>query len=156
MLRVPRFRQPDEVSCLPTCVYAVLVYEHGLHIVTYEEIARICRLDAQGAVDYVAVQSLSESEWDVEMLDGLDLDDVKTILDEDRPVILILGQGEHLAHAVVACDVTAEALVVMDPAVGDYREIQLSDEVLLVESAFMSGLLISGSPAISSPVCQVL
>jgi hypothetical protein len=59
MLQIPRLRQPDEVTCLPTCVRSVLVYRG--HPVSDAEVADACRVSRRGAVLDLARDGLSEA-----------------------------------------------------------------------------------------------
>lgn len=117
--------------------------------VEYEDIQSVCRLSHLGALDYIAIQSLQEAGWDVEVVTDLDLEAIRSALKEDRPLIISLPLGAvgsvSLLHAVVVCDLTDETVIVMDPLIGDYRTIRLDDPVLNYGVALVDGFFIGGA-----------
>jgi hypothetical protein len=129
VLYVPRRKQDSDVTCLPTCVWAVLTFE-GFDV-AYEDILEACRMDERGAVLELAIQGLAEAGWDVEFTRTLDLQSISEHLSEERPLIAVLEEGglrqSRLAHSVVICDFMEAELVAMDPAVGEYVNVPLQD-----------------------------
>ena len=122
MLLVPRRKQESDVTCLPTCVWAVLTFE-GFDV-SYQDVREACRMDQRGSVLELAIQGLSEAGWDVEFAQSLDSQSIAEQLSEERPLIAVIGERSlrerRLAHAVVICELKEDQLVVMDPAVGEY------------------------------------
>jgi len=153
MSLVPRVRQPDPVACFPTCVWAVLTFQR--QDVEYEEVFEACVMDAYGALDPIALQGLQEAGWDVEVLREFDPETVLNALEEERPLIVSLPQacvGEHLLyHAVVICELAEDAAVVMDPAVGEYVSVPLSDPRLNGGQNLAGGFFIGGT-AVCGPI----
>jgi hypothetical protein len=119
-------------------------------MVSYEAIEEACCLNADGALDEIALQGLQYAEWEVEVLRYQDLPAIKERLDLDEPVVLILAQGQlggiTLGHAVVACELTDQRLTVMDPQVGDYVQLALAD-LDLFNTEILRGFVIAGAPA---------
>jgi hypothetical protein len=150
VLRVPKLRQPDPVSCLPTSVYSVLLYALEEAAPEYEVVARACVLGPKGAVDEVSFYGLREAELDVEVLYDLDPDQIAQAIGNDRPVVLLLGRGvvdgQPFAHAVVACEVTDTHLTVMDPDWGDYVELPIGSTSDWIDVGVVGGFLIAGWP----------
>jgi len=150
MLPVPRYRQRDPISCLPTCVHAVLEYRHGENAITYEDVFEACCLDSKGAVVDLAIQGLQEAGWDLGILTYQDLASIKELVDIGDPVVVIravIQQGSNsLGHAVVVCALDDSSITVMDPAVGDYITLALADNDLL-ETEIIQGFTIAGFPA---------
>ena len=56
MLRVPRLRQPDDTSCLPTCVEAVLQFLG--YDCSYSEVREWCHATPSGCDADLAIQGL--------------------------------------------------------------------------------------------------
>lgn len=124
MLRIPRLRQPNSVACLPTCVRAVLAY-HGRQV-SDDEAAEMCRTDSAGTVADLAVQGLAEAGIDAEFRQFGSLDDLREWLLDGSPIITFLWHPAGSAHAVVVCDVSADTVTVMDPALGDCIELPIA------------------------------
>ncbi|MBI3911098.1 MAG: hypothetical protein HY320_09220 [Armatimonadetes bacterium] len=153
MLLVPCVRQPDHITCLPMCVWAVLRF--GGFTVEFDEVLAACRVDRRGAVWQLTALSLQEAGWDVEVVRSLDLDAIRASLAEERPLIAILLRDpedpEPFAHAVVVCDVEDAGLVVMDPSPGEYVRLPWSTANWNLADAFVSGLLIGGATTSAGP-----
>jgi len=147
MLDIPRRRQPNAVTCLPTCVWCVLTF-HG-YSVDLDDIIEACRLDSLGASDELALQILRE-QWDVEEVHEFDPAFIRDALDDSRPLILTYNVAElgihTLGHAVVICDATEGAITVMDPSFGDYYTLSWKDAELLFGIEFNRGFFIAGIP----------
>lgn len=148
MLRVPLLRQPDDVSCLPACVWSVLTYAGNQ--VDYEAIEAACRLDQFGAVQELAIQALREAGWDVEVLDGFELETIRLAIQEDRPLILCLDLGNmrprRFLHAVVVCDLAPRSVRVMDPALGAYVDLPLESVRHRAGTGLTASFFIGGPP----------
>lgn len=147
MLEVPRRCQPDAFGCLPTCVWSVLTFQG--YVLEYEEVEAACLVGPRGALLELAVQGLQEAGWDVEMAEELDLDTIRSAMEQERPIIasVIAGriEGQPLAHAVVICDLTEDTLVVMDPRVGDYVSLPLKEFSDVFAGRYAGGFLIAGA-----------
>lgn len=144
MLWVPRRRQPDRVSCLPTCVWAVLEFEG--QDVTFDEVVAACLLGSHGAVLELALQGLREADWDVQVVDDFDLELIQEALDEGRPLITTIRSAdrEPMAHAVVVCAIGRQDVIVMDPLVGEYVSVPLADFNRSYGHRFSGGFFIAG------------
>lgn len=153
MLRVPKLRQPDSISCLPTCIHSALIYLYGEAAPAYEEVVEACRLDLRGAVDELAFYGLQQCEWEVRVLLDPSPAAIRDEIEDDRPVIVLLDRGvalgQMMAHAVLACGVTDSGLFVMDPEVGEYVEILLFDDAGFIDGAVVRGFVIAGSSGAS-------
>jgi ABC-type bacteriocin/lantibiotic exporter with double-glycine peptidase domain len=146
-LPVPLCRQPSSVTCFPACVWSVLRYQgQG---VSYEELEEACLLDELGAVDELAMQGLREAGWDVELLQDPTLNELEASFDEDRPVIALLALGavgtQVLLHAVVLCGLEGEVLTVMDPLVGEYVDLTITEVRQIIAPGF-NGMRVAGIP----------
>lgn len=130
MLPVPRRKQDSDVTCLPTCVWAVLAFE-GFEV-SYDDILDACRMDQRGAVLELALEGLAEAGWDLEFARSMDPQSISEHLADERPLIAVIEERSrpksHLAHAVVICDLRDDELVVMDPSVGEYVSMPLHGE----------------------------
>ena len=148
MLLVPRRRQPDPIACLPTCIWSVLTFQGNT--VDYEEVVAACRLDWRGAVLELAIQSLREAGWDVEVVSELDMEQVRAALAEDRPLIASMlpeeAVGDLVTHAIVICGLSDETITVMDPLLGDYVSLPLAEAAEELHLRFSRGLFIAGIP----------
>ena len=145
ILDVPRRRQPDGVTCLPTCVWCVLTFQG--YRVDLDDVIEACRLDTLGASDELALQSLRE-QWDIDEVREFDRSSIRDALDDSRPLILTYEVGEvglhSLGHAVVICGATDDAIVVMDPLFGDYQTIPWEDAETRFGTGFNRGFFIAG------------
>jgi ABC-type bacteriocin/lantibiotic exporter with double-glycine peptidase domain len=144
MLRVPRLKQPDSTSCLPTCVEAVLRY-HG-YAANAARIREWCYTTSRGSDADLAVQGLNEAGIDAELLQCGSLAEIRELLDQGRPPIVLLFEVGDYYHTVVVCDLDGDVFTFMDPRTGEY--VQASAQELSLDWAPPSGevLLIGGSP----------
>ena len=105
----PNFRQPDEISCGPTCCSMVLSY-YGISAGVgplktkagtrwYESGSgkHIGMTHPQGIVNALAAYGLS-----ARVITGATLQQVATMLEADRPPILLVRSGSDMFHYVVA------------------------------------------------------
>lgn len=152
MLYVPRLRQPDEVSCLPTAVTSVLRF-HG-YPAEYADVAAACKLGPLGALQEISIQGLLETGYDVEVMSEFDSSSLRDALEQERPVIVTLIGGSlasgEFGHAVVACGLDEDAVMVMDPAQGDYIRVPWGSFVQRVGKG-ISGALIIGAAQQAAP-----
>ena len=118
MLRVPRLRQPDETSCLPTCVEAVLRFLD--YDCSAAEVREWCYTTKSGCDADLAVQGLREAGFDA-MLGQPTLADLREMLDAGYPPIIVLREIDGWYHAAVVCEINAAGFVLMDPRIGDYQ-----------------------------------
>ena len=146
MLYVPRLRQPDDVSCLPTAVTSVLRF-HG-YPADYADVADACKLGPLGALQEISLQGLLEAGYEVEVMSEFDSSSLSDALEQERPVIVTLMGGPlapgSFGHAVVACGLDEDAVTVMDPARGDYVRVPWDSFVKRVGRG-ISGALIIGA-----------
>lgn len=149
MLRVPKLRQPDLVTCFPTAVWAVLLY-HGYEV-EFGEVASACRLGRYGVLQEIAVQGLREAEYDVQVAEVVDAETIRSALDGDCPLIITVETGVTeeggFGHAVVVCDLEGDVLTVMDPLRGEYEHLSLGEALPQLGRGLSGALLISGRPA---------
>ncbi len=145
MLQVPRIPQPDDVTCLPACVRAVLAY-WGQSL-SDAEAAALCRTFLRGTLLDVAVRGLADAGIDADLRQFDSTDELAELLDEGRPVIVILRHPAGGLHAVVVCDVDASVVTIMDPAVADYRTLPLSRFEDLWCRVHNEGLIVGSRPA---------
>jgi ABC-type bacteriocin/lantibiotic exporter with double-glycine peptidase domain len=143
MLQVPRIRQPNRVTCLPACVWAVLRYQELP--VELDDIIAACRLDSRGAVQEIALQGLRDEGWEVESLTSFDAADVAAELAEGRPLIISLARHERVAHAVVVCAIEGQVVTVMDPLEGGYVQMPLAEVLWQLEEGLSGGFFIAGA-----------
>ena len=125
MLRVPCLRQPTKVTCLPTCVRAVLAY-HGREIGDGEA-AEMCNLGHAGAVAELAVDGLTDAGIDFSIRQFAEIGELGEELDDSGPVIAFVGHPSGSPHAVVVCDVDEDAVTFMDPAFGEYTTLSTAE-----------------------------
>ncbi len=158
MLLVPPTKQPHSLACLPTCVWAVLKYLEREP--DYEEIDELCLPGPFGALQYVALQSLREAGYEVDEVEELEVADIERSVSEGRPLIVSLPPGgQHtgrFGHAVVICGlVDEETLRVMDPSIGDYRDLPLRQFLVHVQRGltepFYIGFAIELGPHTEGP-----
>ena len=144
MLQVPRIRQPNNATCFPACVWAVLTYAGNA--IEYEEIEAACALDPLGAAPEVALQALADAGWDIEVQQEVSVEVIHAALEDERAPILILPvpgvDTTRFAHAVVACGLSEGVLTVMDPQMGDYRELPVATLEQMLLASEVSGFLI--------------
>jgi ABC-type bacteriocin/lantibiotic exporter with double-glycine peptidase domain len=109
------------------------------------DIRRWCHTTIVGSDADLAVQGLVEQGIDADLLQCHSVEELEVLLAEGRPPIGALTLGGSRSHAVVVCDIQADAVVVMDPMVGDY--VRVSREAFLLDWLPLSGeiLLIGGS-----------
>ncbi len=147
MLAVPTIRQPNATTCLPACIWSVLTY-HGYEV-DLDDLIDLCEVGRFGACQEVALQALSDAEWDVEVLSKWDRRLVSEALADDRPVImsLLLGQvGPHpLAHAVVVCGLDDQSITVMDPLQSDYATLDLATVEMFLGDGIIGAFILAGS-----------
>lgn len=115
------FRQPSAVECVPACVYAVVRSLYGEQAFSYEQIREACSLDSQGSVHLIALEGL-QALLDIETLPEPTLAGIAVeLLHHANPVVLF-SRGPA-GHAVVACELSASGLRIMDPERGDFTTI---------------------------------
>lgn len=124
MLKIPTLRQVSSVTCLPTCLRAVLAYR-GLEL-SEEEVVEACDTSVDGTRADMAVQGLSDAGFDVEIRQFADAEALRECLGEGQPVIAFLQHPSGQLHAVVVCEVDAEEVTYMDPARGEYRSMSIA------------------------------
>jgi hypothetical protein len=114
--------------------------------VEYEDLAQACGLSSAGTVQERAIQGLCESEFDVEVLADFNREMIADLIADERPPILTLElrPGLPQGHAVVICDLQGDMLTVMDPAFGEYRDLQWSEILPLVGRGITGVVLIGG------------
>jgi ABC-type bacteriocin/lantibiotic exporter with double-glycine peptidase domain len=118
MLPVPKLRQPDETSCLPTCIEAVLRFlGYGC---SPAEVREWCYTTNSGCDADLAVQGLRDAGYDA-TLGQVTIADLREMLDSGYPPIIVLPEGDGWYHAAVVCDISAAGFVLMDPRIGDYQ-----------------------------------
>ncbi len=121
MLKVPLVRQPNDTACLPTCVRAVLAYR-GFRL-SHDDVAEMCRTQKTGSAAELAVDGLIEAGIDAELHQFDGMVELQAALEDGRPVVAILQHLSGGTHAVVVCEISADTVTVMDPALGDYVEL---------------------------------
>ena len=155
MLRVPQIRQPHRSACLPTCVWAVLNFKG--RVVSFEDVLEACDLDPEGANPVLSAAGLADAGFDIDPLEEPTIERIRRALDDHEPLIATLPVGSVddnvYAHAVVVCDLRAEQLVVMDPAVGEYVEIEVTRFLLQVEKG-LAGTFLIGLDAITEAMSK--
>jgi ABC-type bacteriocin/lantibiotic exporter with double-glycine peptidase domain len=143
MLRVPKLRQPDASSCLPTCVCAVLQFL--AYDCDYEEVRLWCHTSRTGCDADLASQGLIEAGIDAHVEQST-LEDLAELIERGLPPIIMLDESGSWYHAVVVCDVDSARVVVMDPRIGDYHTLSVDE----LEAVWLPGhsdlLQIGGSP----------
>ena len=125
MHRVPRLQQPSRTSCFPTCVQAVLAH-NGLEL-SHDDLTHACGTTPRGTVADLALRELADAGIDVTLHQFHTIDELAEVLTESGPVIVFLFRPGGGTHAVVACGVGPDGVTVMDPAVGDYTAISMTD-----------------------------
>jgi len=145
MLRVPTLRQPSETACLPTCVEAVLRY-HG-HACDSDEVRHWCHTRLEGSDADLAVQGLNDAGIDAELLQCGTLDDLRRLIEEDRPPIVLLWEGGGWYHAVVVCEADEASVVVMDPIPGSYVTVSTIEFLLAWQPVHADTLLVGARPS---------
>src|SRR5688500_8588401 len=125
MLHVPKLRQPDDTSCLPTCIEAVLSYLG--YDCSPSEVRDWCHATVSGCDSDLAVQGLRDAGLDA-ALNQCSLADLGELIDAGYPPIILLNEAGDWYHAVVVCEITETQIVLMDPRTGDYQ--RLSHEAL--------------------------
>jgi ABC-type bacteriocin/lantibiotic exporter with double-glycine peptidase domain len=118
MLHVPKLRQRNDTSCLPTCVESVLQFL-GYDIAP-SEVAGWCHTTLSGCDVDLAVQGLRDAGFDAS-LSQCSVADLSELIDVGHPPIIILKEVEGWTHAVVVCDITDSKVVLMDPRTGGYQ-----------------------------------
>ena len=134
----PLLRQPPgSNACLPTCVYAVLLW-HGENV-TLDNVSAWCQEETQGCFLDIAIDGLRDAGFDLEELPTRTQDDAEEQLrnlftDSDPIPILVTIQNPLISidsdHAVVVTDIrrvdTAdgeqEIVEYMDPLIGDLAQ----------------------------------
>jgi ABC-type bacteriocin/lantibiotic exporter with double-glycine peptidase domain len=149
MLLVPTRRQPDDVSCLPTCVLAVLEFL-GREI-EFADALRYCHTTAVGSDVDLAVQGLTAAGFDADLQQSGSLDDLSEWIAEGQPPIVALSLGDGWSHTVVVCDVTETSVTVMDPEVGRYVELSISAFIAAWVALSGETLIVAGRSGNSGP-----
>jgi ABC-type bacteriocin/lantibiotic exporter with double-glycine peptidase domain len=128
-------------------VWSVLRY-HG-YPVDYEDVLVACRLDPLGAIHELAIQGLQEAGWDVATPLIGDLDSMRAILGDDRPVIALLSMGATdpgpAAHAAVLCGIDGGEVVLMDPLRGEYERVPEWEFELAILPTISAALVVTGA-----------
>lgn len=140
MLRVPTLRQPDDVTCLPTCIRAVLAY-HGRRV-TSRDAADMCRTHEAGSGVVHALDALVDAGLDADLLQFDSVDDLTDLVTDGRPVIALLRHRGGGYHAVVVCGVTQDAVTIMDPAPGEYVTMPISQFMDMWSPLQSEGILV--------------
>ena len=144
MLRVPARRQPDSVSCLPTCVEVVLDFL-GYHTEASEN-RRWCYTTRVGSDVDLAIQGLDDAGVDAELLQCDSLERLRDLIAEGRPPIVLFPEGGSWSHSVVVCSVDDAQVTIMDPRAGDYVALSVSDFSASWLPHSGETLLVGGSP----------
>ena len=145
MLRVPAIRQPSEITCLPTCVRAALLFLG--RSIPQEEAEDACGTGSRGTVVDVALDGLAGAGMDAELRQFASIDDLLGELSDGQPVIALIRHPSGSLHAVVVCDVTDDTVTIMDPGKGAYEGVprqQFEDYRCRIQN---EGLLVTG-PAV--------
>jgi ABC-type bacteriocin/lantibiotic exporter with double-glycine peptidase domain len=93
MLFVPKLRQPDGVSCLPTCIQAALAF-HGRQQELGELRAR-CAATSVGSNADLAVHRLNDAGYDAELAQIDCLEEPEETLSAGLPPIVLVSEGRH-------------------------------------------------------------
>jgi ABC-type bacteriocin/lantibiotic exporter with double-glycine peptidase domain len=152
MLSVPASRQPDDVSCLPTCIQAVLAFlgrepDPGL-------VEDWCHLTPLGCDVDLAIQGLNDAGIDAELRQCESLGELEEMLSEGQPPVAILTEGDGWSHSVVVCALDSKSVTVMDPRLGAYTRIPRGAFLNAWSALGGETLLVGGAPppAPSAPV----
>jgi ABC-type bacteriocin/lantibiotic exporter with double-glycine peptidase domain len=142
MLHVPIRRQPDDTSCLPSCVDAVLGF-FGMDV-EHAQVREWCHTTAVGSDVDLAIQGLNDAGVDAELRQCESLDELEELLSEGRPPIVALSEGGSWSHSVVVCGMDEATVTVMDPRFGSEIHIPRDDFLLAWSSLAGETLLVGG------------
>jgi len=129
-LQVPRFEQPYDSACVPTCVSMVLFY-HGLRQDPYDACEGIKGYDPlDGASLRSAANFVRRQGFPARVTRRLSLDDLLGILKQDIPLIPSITKFRNeIPHVVVIRGSTEKGFLINDPCDMRRRKIPYGDFV---------------------------
>ena len=114
--------EQEEAGCGPSALKMIVDY-HGLEIPSDDEIARICRTDLEkGTPPKNLVNGANELGLEAMIVENAAIDDIKSELEQDRPVIVSWFSEDTSHYSVVdELDEKNNALYLKDPEFGGSR-----------------------------------